>query len=172
VSRGLSRQQLRLLGLATAVSRVRNGAPRAHLPVSHPNWRIPVVTGIPADLTTPLAAHVLGGVALRPRPRWHISAGAVWLETTPTALAVRSAYSRAISSLLRRELVAYKADSPNHGYVLTAAGLDIGSAHELTVPDLARRLWLLDDQPRKERREEWGLRVVLRSPAFWRLSNG
>ena len=33
MSRGLSRQQLQILGLATAVSRLRYGTPRAHTPL-------------------------------------------------------------------------------------------------------------------------------------------
>jgi hypothetical protein len=169
MSRGLSRKQLKLLGLAIAVSRLRNGVPLARSPVSHPDYRIPVVTGVWADISTPLAAHVLGKVGLR--PRWEIGGlQRVWLETTPHALSVRSAMSRALSSLMNRRMLAYKpyrAAQPHldHGYVLTASGLAAGLTHELVVPELDRRLWLLKYKGTKERRVEWVLRELLPSPA-------
>src|SRR6516164_4819645 len=103
MSKGLSRQQFRILGLTVAVSRMRNDAPRAYQPQSHPDWNVPVVLGVLPDLTVRLAAHVLGGCVLRPRPSWLTK---VTMETTPAAFSARSEISRAIPSLLRRQLLA------------------------------------------------------------------
>ena len=165
MSRGLSRRQLRILGLAVAVSRLRNGMPMARSPVSHPDYRIPVVTGVWADISPALAAHVLGGVGLRPRAQCRH----VWLETTPAALSIRSAMSRALSSLMKRGMLAYKPYRSedhrlDHGYVLTASGLAAGLAHELIIPDLDRRLWLLKYEGTKEQRGKWALYEFLPSP--------
>ena len=164
MSRGLSQQQLRILGLAVAVSRLRNGAPVTYVPRSHPEWRIPVVTEGSADLTTPLAAHVLGGVGLRPR-----QGSNVYLETTQAALNARSAISRAITSLMKRGLLAYRPrDYPGPrdvaGYVLTARGLAAGLPYELVVPDLERRLWLLRNSFPKDEQQDWRLHDFLPSP--------
>jgi hypothetical protein len=78
---------------------------------------------------------------------------------TPAALATRSSISRAITSLLNRGLLAYRPHRSGsgdyeqfgqiYGYVLTAAGLSAGLPHEPNVPDLALRLWLMDDNHRK-----------------------
>src|SRR5215831_7179171 len=109
MSKGLSRQQLRLLGLAVAVSRLRHRKPRAHVPMLDRDGKTLVVKGAQPDLTTALAAHVVGGCGLQPRlrgwPRY-------MLEATPVAMNRRSSISRAISSLRRRGLVAYKPDGP------------------------------------------------------------
>jgi len=170
MSRGLSRLQLRILGLAVAVSRARNGVPMARTPVRHSDYRVRVVTGVWADIGTPLAAHVLGGVGLRPRGRIG-DLQKVWLETTPAALSVRSVMSRALGSLLKRGLLAYKPYRSvehhlDHGFVLTTTGLAAGLPHEPLVSDLERRLWLLKYGGTKERRPDWCLNELLPSPAL------
>ena len=173
MSRGLSQRQLRVLGLAVTVSRLRNGAPVTYVPRLHPDWRVPVVTEGWADLTTPLAAHVLGGVGLRPK----YGGSTVYLETTPAALNARSASSRAITSLMKRGLLAYRPrDMPGSrdvaGYVLTARGLAAGLPYELVVPDLERRLWLLRVSfPKEEEHRDWQLYDFLPSPVYELRSN-
>jgi hypothetical protein len=152
MSKGISTRQRQILGLAVAISRLRNGEPVARTPQPHPHFRVPVVTGVWPDISTYVAAHIVGGVGLRRDGRWKSL-----LETTPVALAARSSISRAISSLLKRGLLAYRPYyqgdyvkfGRTHGYILTAAGLALGLSHEPTVPDLALRLWLMDDNYRK-----------------------
>jgi hypothetical protein len=131
------RRQQQLLGLAVAISRYHNGDPVARVPTPHPRYRIPVVQDkdIRPDIWTAIAAHIFGGVALRAQQ----TAGQVFLETTPAALAARSTFARALTSLLKRELLAYRGSS----YCLTAAGLAAGLPHEPDIPDLDRRLWLV-----------------------------
>ena len=150
MSKGISTQQQQILGAAVAVSRIRNGQPVARVPQQHPGFRVPVVTGVWPDISTYTASHLVAGVGLRRKDR-----GTSRLETTPAALATRSSISRAITSLLKRGLLAYRVSrrgSDDHeqfgqsgGYVLTATGLSAGLPHEPTVPDLALRLWLMDD---------------------------
>jgi hypothetical protein len=154
MSKGISTQQQQILGAAVAVSRIRNGQPVARTPQPHPGFHIPVVTGVWPDISCYIASHLVAGVGLR-RKDWFTSR----LETTPAALAARSSISRAITSLLKRELLAYRPTRPDsddydqfgitYGYVLTEAGLAAGLPHEPTVPDLALRLWLMDDNHRK-----------------------
>jgi hypothetical protein len=121
----------------------------------HQGFRVPVVTGVWPDISSYIASHLVAGVGLR-RKDWCTSQ----LETTPAALAARSSISRAITSLLNRGLLAYRANRPGSsdyeqfgragGYVLTEAGVAAGLPHEPTpVPDLALRLWLMDDSHRK-----------------------
>lgn len=154
MSKGISTQQRQILGAAVAVSRIRNGEPVARSPRWHPEFRVPVVTGVWPDISTYTASHLVAGVGLRRKDRWTSR-----LETTPTALAIRSSISRAITSLLKRGMLAYRPYCSNngdyeqfgrtYGYVLTAAGLAAGLPHEPTVPDLALRLWLMDDNFQK-----------------------
>jgi hypothetical protein len=155
MSKGISTQQGQILGAAVAISRIRNGQPVARTPQPHEGFRVPVVTGVWPDISTYIAAHIVGGVGLRRKDR-----ATSWLETTPAALATRSSISRAITSLLNRGLLAYRPHCSRsdgdyerfgrtYGYVLTAAGLAAGLPHEPAVPDLALRLWLMDDNFRK-----------------------
>jgi hypothetical protein len=132
-----------------------------------------VVTGVWADLDTALAAHTVGGVGLRPKYRGHTWNSTVRLETTPVALGGRSAISRAIASLMRRGMLAYRPHRVGEhafgsGYVLTATGLEAGLPHELTIADLDRRLWLLADRVRKERRNSWEIAESLPPPELAR----
>jgi hypothetical protein len=166
MSRGLSRQQLQILGLAVAVSRLCNGTPLAHVPRSSTSYRVPITRNAWPDASVALAAHVLGGVVLRPRDR---SGASVWLETTPAALNTRSAFSRAITSLLRRGLLVYVPHSYLSpllacGYALTAAGLTIGAPNELAIADLERRIWLLNGTGRRVWRPDWAISEALPSP--------
>lgn len=178
MSKGLSRQQLQILGLAVAISRYRNGEPMARVPRPHRDYRVPIVTGhVWPDLRTDVCAHVLGGVGLRSRTtQWGREHGKVWLETTQPALTARSSISRAIASLLKRGHLAYRpifydwrSPSPGEqkfgsGYCLTATGLAAGLPHEMTVPDLGFRLWLLDEYHHKERPADWQTPDFLPSP--------
>lgn len=149
MSRGLSKQQNNILGLAVAVSRMRNGKPVGYVPRRDPRWRVPVVTGVCPDVTTAIAAHVLGGVGLRRRSWWYRYY--VHLETTPVALSTRASLSRAITGLEKRGCLAYRPYVHEterlfgRGHVLTGTGLVIGAEHEPTIPDLDYRLWLIDD---------------------------
>lgn len=177
MSKGLSRQQRRLLGLAVAVSWLRYGTPRAHVAVTHRDWPFPVVIGVQPDLDAALAAHVLGRCGMRPQPS-SISPVKFILETTPAVLSARSSLSRAMSSLERRGLLVYKPYGPIQEYgpgagrVLTQTGLDHGLPYELVVPDLARLVWLTDNgflwfgNGRWEfaRHPEWEVREFLPSP--------
>src|SRR5215469_5309187 len=115
MSKGLTRQQLRLLGLAVAVSRLRHGQPKSHVPLIDPEYRLvaqqlrlrcgfPVVHHMPPDLTIELAVHIVGGVGLIPhKPPTPRLSHSGWrlihmqLETTPAALSARSAISREVS---------------------------------------------------------------------------
>jgi hypothetical protein len=136
------------------------------VPISDPDYRIPVVLGVPPDLYTALAAHVVGGVGLLPHYRSQRSSSAR-LETTPEALGRRSATSRAIASLLKRGMLAYRpCHWDHHGFVLTSAGLAAGLSHEPAIADLERRLWLLHKSRRTEEHPNWWLSVdeLLPSP--------
>jgi hypothetical protein len=151
MSKGISTQQRQILGLAVAVSRLRNGEPVPRTPQPHPHFRVPVVTGVWPDVSAYIAAHIVGGVGLRRDSKYEAI-----LETTPAALSARSSVSRAISSLFDRGLVAYRPSqgycqfgSRTWGYALTFAGLAAGLPHEPTIPDLALRLWLMDHSYRK-----------------------
>ena len=152
MSKGISTQQRQILGLAVAISRLRNGEPVARTPQPHPHFRIPIVTGVWPDISTYIAAHIVGGVGLRRDGKYESI-----LETTQTALTARSSISRAISSLLKRGLVAYRPYVQGDyakfgrewGYALTSTGLAAGMPHEPVVPDLALRLWLMDDSYQK-----------------------
>jgi hypothetical protein len=110
MSKGISTQQRQILGAAVAISRVRNGEPVARAPKWHPGFRVPVVTGVWPDISTYTASHIVAGVGLHRRDRLHSR-----LETTPTALAIRSSISRAITSLLKRGMLAYRPHCPNNG---------------------------------------------------------
>jgi hypothetical protein len=153
MSKGLSRQQCRILGLAVAISRLRNGAPVPRVPMPHRHWRVPVVTNGWPDVSIQIAVHVCGGAAIR-------RIGSHWcLDTARPALTARASISRAISSLVQRELLALRVYvqgetdlatfGRNDGYVLTAKGIAAGLPHEEEVPELALRLWRLDRNFRK-----------------------
>jgi hypothetical protein len=154
MSKGISTQQQRILGAAVAISRLRNGQPLARTPQRHDGYRVPVVTGVWPDISAYIASHLVAGVGLRRKDRYSSR-----LETTPAALAARSSISRAITSLEKRGLLAYRPYRSasgdyeqfgrTYGYVLTATGLAAGLPHDLTVPNLALRLWLMDDDYRK-----------------------
>lgn len=153
MSRGISTQQQQILGAAVAISRIRNGKPVARTPQRHPRFRVPVVTGVWPDISTYTASHLVGRVCLCGRNCWLSRR-----ETTPTALATRSSISRAITSLLKRGLLAYRPPNGDYeqfggtwGYVLTTTGLSSGLPHKPDVPDLALRLWLMDDTYGKTR---------------------
>jgi hypothetical protein len=141
---------------------------------------------MPPDLTIALAVHIVGGVGLIPhKPSTPRLSHSGWrlihmqLETSPAALSAYSAISRAVSTLVERNQLAY---APwNHGehtcgehggYVLTAAGLKNGLPHELMLPDLPRRVWLTDnfDDSRQNSayndHPEWILNDFLPSPKF------
>jgi len=176
MSRGLSRQQLQILGLATAVSRLRYGAPRAHKPQVIDGWRVPVVLA-PYDVHGALAAHVLGGARWLPDTVRGSTHSTVKLEKTPAAVRARGAMSRVITTLEGRGLLAYgfaaspfggkaACDRGDYGSALTTAGLAIGLIHELRIPDLERRLWLWRIPADKQVREEWNVLEPLDPPEF------
>ena len=163
MSRGISRQQQRILGLAVAISRYRNGEPVARVPQPAGRYPIPTVRGRWPDVWTAIAAHILGGVALC---RSTGSGSKVFLETTQPARTTRSITARAIRSLLEWELLAYR---PRHGYCLTTSGLAAGLPHELPVADLGRRLWLMEGDGTADKHPEWQMRwneATLPSPAL------
>jgi hypothetical protein len=177
MSKGISSQQLDILGLAAAVSRLRNGQPMSHEPKPHPYWKVPVVVGTwrntptgralggeaQVHITTAIAAHCVGGIGLRremtqdTKPNHRES---VLLETTASALSTRSSISRAIGTLLKRGMLAHRPLLPveqgkppfglHSGCVLTASGLAIGLLHEKIIHDLDYRLWLLQQWKRPE----------------------
>jgi hypothetical protein len=173
MSKGLSRRQLLILGLAAAVSRLRHGTPVAY---KQDELRLPEelrgliqlrfaqsVIDVPADLSIRLATHIVGEVEIRMierRPIIHTlqEPAGIALESTTEALRIRSSIFRGLHSLRLRGLLAKvirtrhnKAAKPDPyplaaGYVLTPPGLEVALEHELSVPDLERRLWLLSDR--------------------------
>ena len=83
------------------------------------------------------------------------------LETTPAALSARASLSRAITGLEKRGCLAYRPHIWNDaerffgwGYVLTNAGLVIGTNYEPVIPDLDYRIWLIDDNKHARGKEE------------------
>jgi len=168
LSRGLSRQQLQILGLAVAVSRLRYGSPRAHVPRDTPGWNVPIVNGRPYDIHGALASHVLSGARWLPDNANGSTHSTVHQDTSPAAMSARKSASRAIETLRKRGLLAYCLIGRwwDSGYLLTTAGLATGLLHELRVPDLERRLWLLRIPAHKQKREEWNVLEPLSSPAF------
>jgi len=172
MSRGLSQQQLQILGLAVAVSRFRYGCPRAFEPRAVSGWRVPVVEGQPYDVHGVLAAHVLGGVRWLPDNFMGSTHSTIHFDKTPAARSVRYSMNRAIAGLGKRGLLAYgfaKATSPwgmDNGEVMTTAGLTAGLKYELRVADLERRLWLLRPPCYKQVRESWNVYEPLDPPGF------
>jgi hypothetical protein len=102
MSKGISSQQQKILGAAVAISRLSNGQPIARIPQRHDGYRVPVVASVWQDISAYTASHLVAGVGLRRKDRYTSQ-----LETTPGALAARSSISRAITSLVNRELLAY-----------------------------------------------------------------
>jgi hypothetical protein len=169
MGKGLSPQQLTLLGLAVAVSRYRNGEPKARVPEMHPRWQVRVVTGpTRPDLHIRIAVHVLGGGYLR--GRFPLKRGYVFLDTRPETMSARAALSRAMSSLSKRGHLAHHLANEVYGITdglcLTASGLALGLPHEPDVPELGYRLWLLDDRHSKTERgeEDWAAPEYLPPP--------
>ena len=98
-----------MLGLAVSVSRLNNGGePVGHRTVTHTSYDVPIIiTGAGADLNTQIAAHVLHGVAMRPRSD---RGDSVYLDTSPVALSARVSISRALGRLQQRGLLAPHVD--------------------------------------------------------------
>jgi len=159
MTRRLSQQQRLILGLAVAVSRHHYGEPKAHVPRPLPNWRMPVaLTARPPDVTANLCAHFIHGVTV---DYWKMYArsrvgGVGAMKRTPEAKAAISSASRALVSMERSGLLCYRgyrqwARGFVYGYLLTAAGLDIGRQYVIELPaDIEHRLiafgWIRDAQ--------------------------
>lgn len=159
MSRGLSQQQRLILGLAVAMSRYHYGEPKAHIPQTLPNWRIPIaLTESGPDVTANLCAHFIHGIRIE---YWKAycnkkTAGIGPMKLTPEARAAINSASRAINNLARKGLLCYRGYRQwtrgfVYGYVLTAAGLDAGRQYEIESPaNIEHRLvafgWILDDR--------------------------
>jgi len=137
MSRALSQQQMRILGLAASVSRLRHEVPLVGLPPT--GVQLELSERITSDMWIALAAHVLGGVRLQLDRRGEF----IVLENTSEALSARGSISRAITSLEKQGLLADQPGSRPPGYVLTEAGREIALEQELSVPDLERRIRLV-----------------------------
>jgi hypothetical protein len=128
MSKGISRQQQAILGLAAATNRIRH----ASLP----------------DVSVALASALLGGVGLRTVGRRHTPR--ITLDDSPQAHSIRSAIAKGCVSLVWRGLLAAP-DWSAHGaglYNLTEAGLAIGRAQEAPAEErLTPWLWLLFRMP-------------------------
>jgi len=146
MSKGISRQQRQILGLAVALARRRNR--KAKLVTADD-------TDEP-DITVAFAAVVVGGVALVPEVR---SSGAngravVSQDRSPAGLSTRASIDRAFGSLVRRGLLTpckpqryNRLRNPNHEgrYILTEAGIAAGLPYEVPITEEMRRVfWLLD----------------------------
>jgi hypothetical protein len=152
MSKGISRQQRRILGLAVALARRRH--PRGKLIAADP-------TDAP-DITVALAAVVVGGVALvtRVRPTGAFRREVVCQDRSPAGLSARASIDHAFGSLARRGLLApceprrfnrTSGHNPNHEgrYILTEAGIAAGLAHEEPITAAMRPiLWLLRESTR------------------------
>ena len=146
MSRGISRQQRQILGLAVALARRRN--PKRKLVAADP-------TDEP-DITVAFAAVVAGGVALVQKTRSSGSRGPHFIsqDRSPAGLSARASIDRAFGSLVRRGLLTpckpqryNRLDNPNHEgrYHLTEAGMAAGLPYEMPITEEMRPiLWLLD----------------------------
>lgn len=167
MSRGVSRQQQQILGLAAAVSRLHYGEPKAHTPIVRHGYRHPVAFETKRDVCTNLVAHVLGGVCWLPATTLGTRHDTVKTEKTPAARSAVSSIGRAITNLIKRELLTYSSwprFEYEWGVVLMPAGLAIGLSHELRVAEIERRLWLLKVPAMKQLRPEWHLYEPLPPP--------
>jgi hypothetical protein len=155
MSKGISRQQRRILGLAVALARRRH--PRGKLIAADP-------TDAP-DITVAFAAVVVGGVALvtQVRSSGEFRREVVCQDRSPAGLSARASIDHAFGSLVSRGLLApceprrfnrASGRNPNHEgrYILTEAGIAAGLALEEPITEAMRPiLWLLEESSRYAR---------------------
>lgn len=146
MSKGLSRQQRKILGLAVGLARRRHR--RGKLVAADP-------TDEP-DITVAFAAVVVGGVALVPEVRASGAYGrkVVSQDRSPAGLSARASIDRAFISLHRRGLLVpcdhQSRDRPDKGhyrgrYHLTEAGIAAGLPYEAPITEELRPVfWLLE----------------------------
>jgi hypothetical protein len=146
MSRGLSRQQRQILGLAVGLARRR-----------HRNRKLITADSTDEpDITVAFAAVVVGGVALVPevRPSGDYGRQIISQDRSPAGLSARASIDRAFGSLMRRGLLVpcdhQSRDRPDKGhyrgrYHLTEAGIATGLQYEAPITEEMRPVfWLLD----------------------------
>jgi hypothetical protein len=154
MSKELSEKQRQILGLALAIHRIRE---------EQPGERFRLVGG---DVDMSIAAHILGGVAIRPR-RPMLGPGDdgdpnVWLDTSKQARSARASISRALRLLAERRMLAR---TKAFAYDLTVTGMKVALLNEPQgIPDLERRLWLLAIKEPDSAPRSWRLKEMLASP--------
>jgi hypothetical protein len=161
MGRGLSPMQKQILGVAYTVNaHTQGGTAKVKAGAKLDGYMclaVVVGEGATVDVKTSLLIWLIGGIETTGGNSW-----STYFQETPEKNSVKASITRAVSRLLKRELLAYVPwrREFGHGYVLTDQGMAIAQQYAQPVPEIDTALGVFEISKRESGKAVWHRRSI------------